>query len=122
MLPKKELNIYPKSEENVNALLCFYFNKYNLDKENSTKTILDYSSLSLNQIEFIVRKLSESFEEIFNPFFKNGRTSIDNLMRYGIEGLTKNEEDWSFPPTSSARPKIKEFIEFVERTEVDHDF
>lgn len=116
MLPNKELNIYPKSEENINALLCFYFNKYNLDKENSTKTIMYYSSLSLNQIEFIVRKLSESFEEIFNPFFKNGRPSIDNLMRYGIEGLTKKEEDWSFAPTSSARPKIKEFVEFVKGT------
>jgi len=122
MLPKKELNIYLKNEENVNALLSFYFDKYNLDKDNSVETVMKNSNLALNQIEFIVRKLSESFDEIFKPFFTNGKTSIANLLRYGIDGLAKNEKDWSFGPTSSGRPKIKEFIEFVKQTEIDYDF
>ena len=122
MLPKKELNIYPKTEENVKALLSFYFDKYNLKDEDCIFKIMEHKNLSLNQLEFIARKLSESFDEIFKPFFSNGKTSVSNLMKYGIDGLSKKESDWGFGPTSSARPKIKEFIDFVNRTEINYPF
>lgn len=121
MIPKKEFNIYPKTEENVDALLSFYFNKYNLPKEDCVKVIIENTNLTLNQAEFIARKLSECWEDIFSNFF-NEKTSISNLMRYGIDGLTKNEKDWSFGPYSSGRSKIKEFVEYVKLTEIDHDF
>ena len=122
MIPKKELNIYPKNKENVEALLNFYFDKFNLERENSIEYVMSHTSLSMNQIEFISRKLSESYDEIFTPFFTRGKTSLSNLLKFGIEGLTMNEKKWNFGPTSSARPKIKQFIEFVRRTEIDYDF
>lgn len=116
MLPKKELNIYPKNPENLNALIGFYFDKYELDKEGAVDALLKQTSLSLNQIEFIVRNLSESWDSVFKNFFNSG-TTVTNLMRYGIEGLTKDENNWGFGPHSKARPKIAEFIAFVKRND-----
>ncbi|PKH52574.1 hypothetical protein CXF68_18530 [Tenacibaculum sp. Bg11-29] len=121
MLPKKELNIYPKTPENIDALICFYFDDYELDKQGSNEMLMKKTSLSLNQIEFIARKLSEAWNPMFNNFFY-GKTTISNLMRYGIDGLTKYEKDWSFGPNSKGRPKIKEFLAFVKNTEIDISF
>ncbi len=122
MLPKKVLNIYPKTEENVKALISFYFDAYNLDREHAVEKVMEHSNLTLNQCEFIARKLSESFDEIFKPFFTGGKTSVSNLFTYGIDACTKNEKDWSFGHSSSARPKLKEFIGFLKRTETDYDY
>ncbi|MBN1250565.1 MAG: hypothetical protein JXR51_05200 [Bacteroidales bacterium] len=121
MLPKKELNIYPKTKENLEALFSFYFDKYDLQNGNAIEKMMELKSIKLNQIEFIARKLSESYNEIFKDFFKN-KTTIGNLMCYGIDGLTKTENEWSFGPTSSARPIMKKFIGFVRRTEIDYVF
>jgi hypothetical protein len=118
-LPKKDLNIYPKTNKNLKALFSFYFDKYDLLEGDSVEEMMKITSLSLNQIEFIARKLSESWEIIFIGFFKTTKTSISNLMFYGIDGITKPEEEWRYAPYSSARSKIKEFIEFVKKTETN---
>lgn len=120
MLPKKEFNIYPKTEENLNALLLFYFSKYDLLLKNADKDLMNITSLSLNQLEFIIRKLSESYKVLFEPFFKNQKTTISNLIHYGIDALTINEEKWN---GSKARlAKTKEFLDYVKRTEKDYTY
>jgi hypothetical protein len=117
MLPNKNLNIYPKSKENVDALLHHYFAKYDLQKDEASDFLLNTTSLYLNQSEFICRKLSEAWPIIFEDFFGTKKTTLKNLLRYGIDGLTKNEKDWTFGPTSKGIAKIKEFINFVKETE-----
>jgi hypothetical protein len=121
MLPSKEFNIYSKTNENLQSLISHYFDKYELPQENAIEYLQSKTKLSLNQVEFIARKLSESWENIFSEFFK-GKTTITNLMKYGIDGLTEKESDWNIAKTSSGRPKIKEFIKFVKETEIDFQY
>ena len=76
----------------------------------------------MNQIEFIAKKLSESWCQLFENFFREKTTSYSNIMNYGICGLILPESKWTYSSGSSARPKIREFIEFVKNTERDFDF
>lgn len=110
MIPKPELNIYPKTKKNVKALISFYFDKYDLKNDGAVDAILAKTSLSLNQVEYILKKLSESYLEIFEPESIN---SISNLFRYGVDGLTKTESEWSFGQYSKGRLIIKKFIDFI---------
>ena len=119
MLPKKELNIYPKSEENFNALISFYFDQFEIDLSESLDFLKTKSSISLNQIEFIFRKLNEAYIPIFSANL-NGKIKLSNLLSYGFDALTKNEKDWN---GSLPRIKItKEFREFVKKTEIDINY
>lgn len=123
ILPKKEFNIYPKTEENIKAVLSYYLDKYLLfEKEEAITFLMENDILSMNQLEFIARKLSESWQQIFENFFNGKTTSFKNLMNYGICGLTLPESKWTYSKGSSARPKIREFIEYVKNTETDFDF
>lgn len=90
-LPKKEFNIYPKTEENINAILSYCFDKYLLFEKEEAITLMENDILSMNQLEFIARKLSESWHQIFENFFTGKTTSFKNLMNYGICGLTLSE-------------------------------
>lgn len=123
ILPKKEFNIYPKNEDNLNAVLSYYFDKYLLfDKNEAIVNLLKNNTLSMNQIEFIAKKLSESWGQLFENFFTQKKTSYSNIMNYGICGLTLPESQWQYGKGSSARPKIREFITFVKNTETNFDF
>jgi len=119
MLPKKEFNIYPKSEENFNALISFYFDQFEIDLSESLEFLKTKSSISLNQIEFIFRKLNEAYIPIFSANL-NGKIKLSNLLSYGFDALTKNEKDWN---GSLPRIKItKEFRDFVKKTEIDINY
>lgn len=123
ILPKRELNVYPKTEENVNAVLSFYFDKYLLfDKKEGVKYIMENDNLSMNQIEFIARKLSECYPEIFKNHFIIKTTSFANIMHLGILGLTVPDIKWGYSKSNRIRPVIREFIEYVNTTEVDIDY
>lgn len=114
MLPKKEFNIYPKSEENLKSLVSFYFDKYDLQEDNGLDILKGMGSLTLNQIEFMCRKLSESYIPVFQKHFKTP-TTLSNLIKYGLEALTDTQTNGSKP-----RQQIsQEFQEFVKSTEVD---
>ena len=71
MLPKKELNIYPKNDENIKAIISYYFDSYEIDLSESLEYLQAKTSISLNQMEFILRKLSEAFRSIFSKNLKN---------------------------------------------------
>ncbi len=122
ILPNRELNIYPKTEENLNAILSFYFDKYLLsDKQKGVKYIMENDNLSMNQIEFIARKMSECWPIIFKDHFPNN-TSYANIMHLGILGLTVPDIKWEYSKSNRIRPVISEFIEYVNTTEVDIDY
>lgn len=119
MLPKTELNIYPKSDENINALISYYFKQYDIDLLESLEFLKAKDSTSLNQLEFILRKISEAYTSIFITNL-NGQIKLTNLLSYAFDALTKNEKEWK---GSSNRNRItKEFKDFVKKTEVDFDY
>jgi|GEM_PF-6792413 len=116
MLPKKRLNIYPKTDENINAILDFYFNDCDIEREGALER-LRKAPLSINQIEFMMRKISEAMEPIF---LKNLKSPVlTNLIKYGIDALLIGE------CKSGSKPRKQitlEFREFVTKTEIDFQF
>ena len=120
MLPKKVLNIYPKNEINVKALIKFYFAELELDTEGVIDFIINKkTSLELNQIEFLCRLVLKGYSSVFRPNL-NGRIKVTNLLSYAIEALTIDETKFR---GSIQRIKItKQFKDFVKQTEIDIDF
>ena len=120
MLPKKVLNIYPKNQVNVKALIKFYFAELELDTEGVIDFIINKkTSLELNQIEFLCRLVLKGYSSVFRPNL-NGRIKVTNLLSYAIEALTIDETKFK---GSIPRIKItKQFKDFVKQTEIDIDF
>lgn len=120
MIPKKKLNIYPKNNSNIQAIIKYYFT----DLELNTEGVMEYlknekSSLELNQIQFICRKINEGYSNIFRPNL-NGQIELKNLLSYAVDALTKNRTEWN---GSQNRLRItQEFLDFVKRTEIDIDY
>lgn len=114
MLPKKELNIYPKSDENLKSLISFYLDKYDVKDDNGVEILKEKKSLSLNQLEFIFRKISEAYVPVFQKHLK-GQITVSNLIKYALDALTETK-------INGSRSRIlitNEFEEFVRRTEID---
>ena len=110
-LRKNEFNIYPKSEENINAVLSYYFDRYLLlEKVDAISFLMENNMLSVNQIEFIARKLSESWHQIFEDFFTGKTTSFKNLMNYGICALTLTESKWTYGKKVLQDPKSENLL------------
>ena len=115
MLPDKRLNIYPKNEENIQALIDFYFLHYNINQEGAIQKMKGRTSLSLNQLEFIIKKLSEAFVPIFMKHL-TGRIALTNLFAYGIDAI--EEVTISNANSKSRRIITQELIDFVKQTEL----
>jgi hypothetical protein len=120
MIPKKELNIYPKNEMNIQTLIKFYFTELELGTEGVVNYIMNVkTSLELNQIEFLCRKINEGYPTVFRPNL-NGRIELKNLLNYAIDALTIDKSKWN---GSQSRKRItQEFKDFVKQTETDFDF
>lgn len=92
--------------------------------ELNTEGVMEYlmnekSSLELNQIQFICRKINEGYSNIFRPNL-NGQIGLKNLLSYAVDALTKNRTEWN---GSQNRIRItQEFLDFVKRTEIDIDY
>lgn len=114
MLPKTELNIYPKSDENLKALISFYLAQYDVIDDNGVEILNEKTSLSLNQIEFIFKKLSEAYIPIFAKHLK-GQIRVSNLLNYALDALTERTMNGS----RNRMLITNEFKEFVKRTEND---
>lgn len=77
------------------------------------------TSVELNQIQFICRKVSEGYLHIFRPNL-NGIIELKNLLSYSLEALTKDETEWN---GSKNRIRIlQEFLNFVKQTEINIDY
>ena len=77
------------------------------------------SSLELNQIQFICRKINEGYINIFRPNL-NGRIGLKNLLSYAVDALTKNRTEWD---GSKNRIRItQDFLDFVKQTEINIDY
>lgn len=116
MLPKKELNIYSKSDENITELVSYFFD---VDLSESLEFLKQQTSVSLNQMEFVLRKISEAYPSVFEPNLI-GVIKLTNLLTYGFEALTVNEKDWT-----GSKPRInitRAFRDFVLKIEIDNNY
>ena len=112
MLPEKEQNIYPKNDDNLKSLISFYFDKYDLKQDNAIDLMKAKTSLSLNQLEFILKKLSDAYIPFFKKNF-NSEITLVNLIQYGFDAMTNSEV------SGSNRRKFltEEFSKYVKQTE-----
>ena len=120
MIPKKKLNIYPKTNTNVQAIIEYYFTELDLNTEGVMEYLMnEKSSLELNQIQFICRKINEGYLNIFRPNLK-GQIELKNLLSYAVDALTKDKNEWN---GSQNRIKITQaFLDFVKQTEINIDY
>ena len=120
MIPKKKLNIYPKTNTNVQAIIEYYFTELELNTEGVMEYLMnENSSLELNQIQFVCRKINECYLNIFLPNLK-GQIELKNLLSYAVDALTKDKIEWN---GSQNRIRItQEFLDFVKQTEVNIDY
>lgn len=102
LVPNPNLNIYPKNDENIEAILSFYFYlpKGNLNQEEL------FSNLEVNQIEYIALQVSNNLKFFKDKLDVNGLT-ISNLMSYGVDALAKDKI-----PTSGSKNRQKITKEF----------
>jgi hypothetical protein len=118
MLPKKKLNIYPKTDENILAVIEYYFADKDIAYTTALEKLKEDKVLALNQVEFMLRKLSEAYEPIFKKNL-NGRIELHNLVQYGMDALVKN----GISKRSKPGQKITlEFLDFVKKSEIDIDY
>jgi hypothetical protein len=87
MLPDSSQNIYPCSEENIRAILDFYFEI----PEGNLNYVLTRTGLSINQIEYIAKRVSENIDYL-KKHIKS--LTISNAMKYGVDALTVSEKKW----------------------------
>ena len=119
MIPKKEINIYPKNYTNIQALIEFYFNEIDLNTEGVMEYLMNEKKIELNQIEFLCRKINEGYLTVFRPNL-NGQLQLKNLLTYSIDALTKDKTEWK---GSKNRIRItQEFLDFVKQTEIDINY
>ena len=117
---EKKLNIYPKNDTNIQAIIEYNFAELELNTEGVMEYLMnEKSSLELNQIQFICRKINEGYINIFRPNL-NGRIGLKNLLSYAVDALTKNRTEWD---GSKNRIRItQDFLDFVKQTEINIDY
>lgn len=84
------MNIYPNNEENVRAILNFYFQI----PDGELRSIFEQKKLAINQVEYVAKQVSKHLYFIENSVGASGIT-ISNAMQYGIDALTVNEGNWT---------------------------
>jgi len=89
MIPDRSENIYPRNEENIRAILDFYFQL----PDGNIKFLFEQKKLAINQIEFIAKQISDNLDFIKNSVGSSGLT-IENAMKYGIDAMTELESNW----------------------------
>lgn len=110
MLPDRALNIYPRNDENIQALINYYFAGYNFIQEGAMQKVNEYPLITLNQWEFIFQKILQAYEPVFQRHL-NGQITLANLITYGVEGTSIPE-----PRIHGSRNRLmitKAFRDFV---------
>ncbi|KQT16465.1 hypothetical protein ASG31_13200 [Chryseobacterium sp. Leaf404] len=112
-LPLKNDNVYPKTKKNINHLLNFYFNDLEPNRIGSTEYLISKTSLTLNQVEFIVKKLFENYNYIQGLFNMNADLKL--LLSSTTEAITKASDLWTGSENRKILlSKIKNKIDYNE--------
>lgn len=107
-LPEKKENIYPKNEENLKALLSFYFD---CDLGNYTEHL--NNEFTLNQLEKIAQITHVHVDFLRDKIGTLGGNA-SNFLQYGIDAMAKNELEWRGSKNRKQITKdLKEVIRFA---------
>lgn len=91
----KRNNIYPRTEENIEAVLLFYFPN---EKHSVVKTLsyqlYDERKLKLNEIEYLAEVISVNMSFFKEHINLNVLTAV-NLINLAYQAIYLNEEEWS---------------------------
>lgn len=89
MLPNKQANIYPRTIENINAILDYYFT----NSLGSINWLYEQKEIELNQIEFIAKKVSENLEMLNTEVNGSIDMTVSNAMKYGVDAICSDLEN-----------------------------
>jgi len=89
MLPNKQDNIYPRTTENINAILDYYFN----NSLGDLRWLYEQRELEINQIEFIAKNVSENIELLIKKVNGSVEMTVSNAIRYGVDALCSDLEN-----------------------------
>jgi hypothetical protein len=104
-------NIYPRSLENIRAILDFYFKEYSLSEVTEyANSIHDERKWSLDKIEAYAYIISESRAFFADAF--NTPSTLANLMDYAHQAIDLNEKDWKGTVSGKLRI-LKEFKSYL---------
>jgi hypothetical protein len=106
MIPEQTKNIYPTNQENIRAILNFYFQI----PDGEIEFLFEQKKFTTNQIEFIAHQVSNNLDFIKNSVGSSGLT-IENAMKYGIDAMTELESNWKgSQPRKRITKELKELI------------
>lgn len=88
MIPSKNENIYPCTEENIAAVLKFYFSGYPSEEiYSSAQIIFKKYDLEMNQIEFVAKTICKYIDFIEREMIVVRADNLSNIMKYGKEAI-----------------------------------
>lgn len=94
---KLKENIYPRTAENIEAILLHFFKteKHSTIKEFSEK-LYDERKVDLNEIEYLAARISDNLDWC-KANFKNSLNEplMVRYMKDAIEGVFVEEKNWS---------------------------
>lgn len=90
-IPSKSDNIYPKTRKNIKYLINFYFDDLEPNREDLLEFLISKTSLTLNQLEFILKITAENYY-FFKKNFNHKKLSV--FLTYSIDVLTKPADLW----------------------------
>lgn len=116
MIPDRNRNIYPNNEENIRAILNFYFQ---IPDGNDIDILLNQKKFEVNQIEYIAEQVSAHLNYLQNEVGYGGLT-ITNVMKYGMDAMTEYESKWQGSRNRKRITKeLKELI--IQSNDLDFD-
>ncbi|MEQ8624629.1 MAG: hypothetical protein RJQ00_07245 [Vicingaceae bacterium] len=92
-IPSKSKNIYPRNEENINAIVDYYFDDIPM---GNIDWLLSQNKLATNQIEFIVMQASIHrglITELMDSKTSSGKYA-SNFLAYTYDALYNPEAKW----------------------------
>lgn len=88
MIPSKNENIYPCTEENITAVLNFYFPNYPSEEIYScAQKIYKKFGLEMNQIEFVAKTIFKYIDFIEREMTVVKIDNLSNIMKYGKDAI-----------------------------------
>ncbi|MDO1514342.1 hypothetical protein Q2T41_16935 [Maribacter confluentis] len=95
-------NIYPRTLENIKAVLLFYFPKISHGEINaSAEKVYDQRKFKLNELEYCCEVLSKN-ESLIREYYKS--LDLNILLVVGYSVLFEDEKRWG---STSRREKLK---------------
>ena len=105
-------NVYPRSLENIKAIVSYYFKGYKLSEiEEFAFQIYDDNKLSLDRIEYYAYLISQS-DQFFKHHLKGSGLTISNLYNYTSQVIEKEEDNWE-GSESGKKVILKAYKEFL---------